>query len=313
MSALSFPSISKNGGVFFASLIFAFVLWFLFYFSRDFTQTITLPIALVFDSRANIHKTSPIHFISVKVHGRGWLLNQFENNTKDPIVINVGIGGQKVLKLKPYMALMNREMPPGLLIEDIMTEAIWIQNTQEINKKVPLRLKFQLNFQKQYYFSTPTRISPDSITLTGSPSLLHSISTWELPDIILNAVHKSVDTTVSLYKSRFPDISVNPSSTNLQIHVDRFTESVLNLPIKILNPEEGKNLTLIPSHVEIRYLVPLSYYSSVREDLFEAQVNLEEWKQNKQIHRLKIAITRSPDFVRVVKLSPILADFIIYP
>jgi hypothetical protein len=169
-----------------------------------------------------------------------------------------------------------------------------------------------VNFQKQYYFSNPARIYPDSVLIVGPASMIKNIQSWTVPHIHWMGLNHSVDTAVYLGNNRSPEIRLNPEYARIKINVDRFTESIISLPIKILNNEEGKAINLFPSRVEISYLVPLSYYSTVREDLFETDVDLSDWKKNPWIGKLKVNLVRSPDFIRIIKKNPTQVDFLIY-
>jgi len=310
----SFPSISKNGGVFLGSLGFAFLLWFLFYFSRDYSEVISLPIQLYTHYNGSIQKNSRLSLIQVRVQGRGWLITQYDHNKeKEPILISGDYSHQSILHLKPFLSQINKGLPAGLQVVEIKTDSISLQKRDEISKKVPLHLGFQISFQKQYYFSGLTRIHPDSVMISGPRSIIRNLSSWKLPNVQLNNLNKSLDTNIRLLNNSIPEVSVNPVDAQVQIHIDRFTENVISLPIKILNNEEGLSINLIPSHVEVSYLVPLSYFTSVREELFEVQVDLNQWKRNHRNNQLTVKLVRFPDFIRIIKISPTQEDFIIYP
>ena len=308
------PYIPKNGGVFLGSLLFAFLLWFLFYLSKDFTKNILVPIKLIPKESSYHHNVLPVSYIQIRIRGRGWLISRYEKvKDKEPLLIRGNFEFKRSIKLRPYLAQLNLGLPSGLTVDEILIDSILLKKKQEFRKKVALHLEVQVNFLKQYYFSTPTRIYPDSIYINGPENLIKKINYWNLKNIHFSNVNKSIDTPIQLQDNRFSEISTNPLSAQIQIHVDRFTESSLSLPIKIIGNDEGKAISLIPTRVKISYLVPLSFYSTVREDLFETGVDLNDWKNNPQIGKLKIKLSRYPDFVRILKISPSQINFIIYP
>lgn len=307
------PSIPRNGSVFMGSLLLATVLWFLFYLSRDFSLKVWVPIRLMDTVSSLKLNRGGIYPVLIRIQGRAWLINQYENlKKKDPLVIKGNFKFRNSLKIRNYYLEINNQLPSGIQCEDILTDSLILKKMVEFSKKIPLQMGYQVSFQKQYYFSNPARIYPDSITIIGSEFLIKGIQSWKLPNIQFNALNHSVDTLIPLTNSRIPDLRILPESARINIHVERFTENLISLPLKILNNEEGKTVSLLPSRVEITYLVPLSYYFTVRENLFETNVDLAEWKKNPGVGKLKVNLVRYPDFIRIVKKDPTIVDFIIY-
>jgi len=307
-----FPFIPRNGGVFLGSLFFAFLLWLLFYFSRDFSIKTGLSLLIV--QKENQKEIPlPIKIFWVKIRGNGLSLTQYiRKQDKSPIRISGNFKFRNSIHLHPYFQEINAQMPSGIQVEEILTDSIPLQRIYPLAKKVPLQIGFQASFQKQFYYSNPARMYPDSVLIRGPKALVAGIRSWKLPNILLNNVNKSIDTSIVLSDKHLPEIRLEPDHARIKINVDRFTENIISLPIKIQNNEEGNSITLIPSRIEITYLVPLSYYSTVKEDLFEARVNLNDWKKNPGIGKLKVEINRSPDFIRIIKKKPGFVDFLIY-
>jgi len=313
MASSLFPSIPRNGGVFLGSLFFATVIWFLFYFSKDYSLKVWVPVRLLDTVSFGKLEKSGIHPVYIQIHGRGWLLTQFNSQkNKEPIYLKGDFRIRRILKLKGFLQEINNQLPTGIHCEEILSDSIVLRKIVQHSKKVPLQISYQVSFQKQYYYSNQARIYPDSVLLLGPDSILKKIHSWKMSSILLNSLNHSVDTMIRLSSKRIPEVRVSPEFARINIHVDRFTENLINLPIKILNNEEGRAINLLPSRVEITYLVPLSYYFTVREDLFEAQVDLNEWKKNPGLRKLRVNLIRSPDFIRIVRKNPAQVDFLIF-
>ncbi len=313
MSATFIPSIYKNGGTFIGSLLFAFILWILFYFSKDFKRNLIIPVQIISGLKLVNNKPYSIYPVLVKVHGRGWLINQFAEMDHDPIALNAEFSLKGVLQLKPYLTILNQQMPKGVQIEEILTENLHVKNDQPFKKKVPLIFNYKINFQPQYNFSKKPHYYPDSVELIGSQSFIKDIKVWKVPTLFFNAMSTSLDTSIKLSNKTYPEIKVAPDKAEFFINIDRYTESQIRIPIKVIHSDTAKSLNLLPSEVTLTFLVPLSYYSTIHEDLFEAEVDLEDWKKRPNLKALKISITRFPDIIKITKIQPEEVDFVIYP
>jgi hypothetical protein len=78
----------------------------------------------------------------------------------------------------------------------------------------------------------------------------------------------------------------------------------------VLNNTDYYNLKIFPQKVKITFTIALNRYHDTDEELFEATVDLNLWRQN-GYSVLPVKLTRFPQYCRIVKIEPQNIDFII--
>ena len=97
-------------------------------------------------------------------------------------------------------------------------------------------------------------------------------------------------------------------SAQVQVPVNEFTEKTINVPVTLVNNSDYYNVNILPKKVKVTFTTTLNKYAEISEEYFEAQANLNMWKQY-GYKVLPIKVTKLPDFCRIVKIEPQNVDF----
>ena len=89
--------------------------------------------------------------------------------------------------------------------------------------------------------------------------------------------------------------------------VEPYTEGSVTVPVNVVN-NGMKQITLVPDLVTVNYHVPLSIYSKIHPEQFEASV---DFSGSIAINKLKVKISRKPVEVSNINVSPAEVDFFI--
>ena len=92
--------------------------------------------------------------------------------------------------------------------------------------------------------------------------------------------------------------------------VEEFTEKQLSIPIKVINNTQYYNVKLIPDRVNVTFMVSLSDYQKIKEDDFDAVVDLDIWK-NYGTNMLPVKIVKKKPFSRIRSITPLQVNFMI--
>ena len=101
-------------------------------------------------------------------------------------------------------------------------------------------------------------------------------------------------------------LKVSPREVEVNITVDKFTESTIKIPI--VNSVKKYKIKTYPDHVILTYLVTLDNYKRVNEEMFTASVNYVE---NDTLNKLKVNLLHKPSFVKVTKIDPEEVEFLL--
>jgi YbbR domain-containing protein len=115
---------------------------------------------------------------------------------------------------------------------------------------------------------------------------------------------------VDLQRVTEGNLSVYPRSVQVNVPVEEFTEKVLEIPVKLINNNNGMDVKIFPEKVKVTFTIALSKYEDTDEDLFEATADLDLWR----LHNYKVLpvkISKMPDYCKIVKIEPRTLDFIV--
>jgi hypothetical protein len=99
-----------------------------------------------------------------------------------------------------------------------------IETEMRVSKKVPVVSQVNVVTLNQFGVLGSTRISPDSITVTGPSSRVESVMSWNTIDSEVEGVSSDLEMTVDL-ETPGSGITVMPMSVTLQAEIAEFTEA----------------------------------------------------------------------------------------
>lgn len=302
--------------VFLICLGISVFIWFLIALSKESYTSIDFPIVYenVPEDLVLVSKTDSI--LSFRVASGGFELFTFKYLTrKDQIKIDLS---ELPLSREGnyYLSIFSTSRISGKIVnklnisEEIVSispENIYFRFEAVSGKKVKVIPRIDITFEKQYQFADSIRISPDSVIINGPINLIEKFKYIETDYIELQNVSKS-QTVIAQLKlpENMSNIKVVPSEVEVNLNVEKFTESTLKVPIEFA--ENNISIKTYPDNVYITYHVALKDFNRVDEDMFIATVN---YKEGGNSNKLKVKIARSPSFIKITKIEPEEVEFLI--
>jgi YbbR domain-containing protein len=250
--------------------------------------------------------------VDLLVEGTGWQL-LFARLRVSPPSINISLdklNNRNYILFSEQLYSVNNQLETSQKIISIRPDTLYFDFSKRTVKRVPVKLVSDLTFAKQFGISDDIEFTPDYVTVSGPQEELEKIREWKTDTLKLHDIQGPSVSRVAMKLNLQKNVNIFPSTIEVKLPVDEFTEKTLEVPLKILNNSEYYNVRLYPKKVKITFMVALSSYQQVNEDFIEATVDLNEWKLQKH-NQLSIKLTRFPDYCKKVKLVPEKVDFII--
>jgi YbbR domain-containing protein len=250
--------------------------------------------------------------VDLLVEGTGWQL-LFARLRVNPPSINISLdklNNRNYIIFSEQLYSVNNQLETSQKIISVRPDTLYFDFSKRTVKRVPVRLVSDLTFAKQFGISDDIEFAPGYVTVSGPQEELEKIREWKTDTLKLHDIQKPSVSRVAMKANLQKNVNIFPSTVEVKVPVDEFTEKTLEIPLKILNNSEYYNVKLYPKKVKITFLVALSSYQQVNEDFIEAAVDLNEWKQQKH-DQLSVKLIRFPDYCKKVKLVPEKIDFII--
>ena len=300
--------------IFFSSLGLAILLWIIYSLSNRYVHKAVLYINWT-DVPVELKiKKGHMDTLDARIEGSGWhlLFNRFEADEHRVSVSLKHLNGKNQIVFKPLLKKLSEQLPAGQRFVSIQPDTIHIDRPAMVSKQVPVRLKFQISYEKSYGLSGNIRLEPAFVQLRCSAEALSKISFVETEVLKKEAANDHIERIQVIKKNKNAEYRIYPEQIKVTVPVAKFTEKVLELELKVKNKQGKQALSLYPGRVKLSILTAESNYPEIGAEDFEAYVDLQPWYDQK-MKRLPVRIGKKPNFIRIIKTEPQTVDFIIYP
>lgn len=313
MPLIKFTKVERRRiSLFLVCLLLAVVAWLFFALSNRYVYQVNTLTRFV-----NLPESKAFHplqsdTINLQVEGTGWQL-LFSRLRISPQSVDIDLrelNKSTFVELSTQVRKINGQLASAQKVVNVLPDTLFFDFSANKVKKIPVRLKQDIQFKGQYGISDTAQISPAFVTITGPGKELAAINIWETELFSLKDVSSNINMRVRLQRPAMANITIHPSTVDIKIPIDEFTEKSIEIPLKIRNNKEYRTVKLLPEKIKITFMTALSNYSQVDRGSFDLFVDFNDWKQ-KGYSQLPVRIDRFPTFSRLVKIEPQTIDFII--
>lgn len=250
--------------------------------------------------------------VDLQVEGTGWQL-LFSRLRISPPSISVNLSQlntKDFITFSDQLYNVNRQLESTQKVISVRPDTLYFDFTKRTVKKVPINLVSKLDFISQYGISSDIILNPKYVKVAGPAEELSKITIWPTDTLKLNKIQGSTTVRVGLQHSIHKNVSIYPSSVEVKLPVDEFTEKTIEVPLKISNNKNYNSIRLYPKKVKVTFLVALGNYSQVNENFITAMVDVNEWRDlaHKQF---TVKITAFPDYCKLININPSKVDFVV--
>lgn len=311
---------SKNVYVFFVCLILSTIFWFLNAFTNSYETVIAFPIKYngLPDDKIVLNDLPKNLSLQVKSFGFNLITRKFLSK-EDTIVISPSIlqertYGRKELSYFATRSILDKitfQIGEDIQITNIITDTIYFEFNKKITKTIPIIPSIEYTFEKQYQQNGVIEVQPEVVRISGPSCYLDTLQSIYTNHLKLDKISESVFEEVGLKlpgNNRYYEVV--PSIVSLHIPVEEYTESSLNIRVNVEDYEDSLRVKIFPSEIRITFTVPFSKYDDLTKDLFKASVNTTDIA-NRDVAKLKIKITKKPDYITITDIQPERVEYIL--
>jgi YbbR domain-containing protein len=250
--------------------------------------------------------------VDLQVEGTGWQL-LFARLRVKPQSISISLeklNNRNFILFSEQLYNVNQQLETSQKIISVKPDTLYFDFSEKKTKRVPVRLVCDFSFAKQYGISNDISIIPEYVTVSGPEKELAKIREWYTDTLKLSNLQVTSVSRINMTQNRMKNVSIFPPSAEVKVPVDEFTEKIIELNLSVINNKQFHDIKLYPKKIKLTILVPLSRYTEIDEDFIDAVVDINDWKINSH-NKLRVKLTRFPDYCKVVRIDPAKVDFII--
>ncbi|TDG36040.1 YbbR-like domain-containing protein [Pedobacter changchengzhani] len=297
---------------FLACLLFAIGAWLFLALKNKYIYT--AKTVLIYKDFPQKRAFNPLQSdtVNLKVEGTGWqlLFSRLRINPQSIILSLNQLNTKNFIISSDQLSSINKQLDSRQKVISLIPDTLYFDFSKRTVKRVPIRLIRKVGFVKQFDLSSEIKMVPKFVTISGPLEELEKITDWPTDTLKIVGVSGNITKRIAMQHSTLKNVSIFPSSVQVTLPVDEFTEKTLEVPIKILNNYSYNNIKLYPNKVKVTFVVALSNFSQIDEDFIEASVDVQEW-QNFGHSKLTVKVLQFPAYCKLVSIVPSKVDFLV--
>jgi hypothetical protein len=300
----------------FVSFLLASVLiWLLITLSKEYTTTIKFPIAYGKISQNKLLLATQTTALEIVVNTNGFNILTTRFNPKS-ILINANAlvrkkGTTYYLLLKSEKQRIKKQLPSGVVLQEIIKDTLFVELGSLVTKKLPLKPNIQIKYHIGYDLSGGINVKPDSILVSGPESYISKIKNIALAPLVLEDVKADFTRKVAIKKVKGNEnLKFNILEIIVSGKIEKFTEGTLEIPFKIINVPVGVTINTLNKKIQIKYIVGLSFFHKIDENSFQIECDYATTLKN-NLGYLIPKVLHKPSEIKSFKIIPNEINFLI--
>ena len=309
---------NKSNKLYYTFILFSFlsvIFWFMTKLSKEYDSSIKYPVSYINLPSNKLLQEKPSEYIDVLIKATGFKLISSKVSPRKLTIDASNIYGKSLtnyyLLLSQQKLSVQKQLNTGVKVAYFIKDSVHFKLGVLNQKKVVVKLISDLLFAEGFELNNSISIQPDSILLTGPKSTLDTISFVSTGLLQKKELNVSINEFLDI-KEFNPDSNVSAEKDKVLItaSVERFTEGSVEVPIKVINIPDGKQINTFPKFVKVTYRIALSNFNKIDSSTFliECDYGISE---NNNLPYLIPKLIGSSSMIKNARISPQKIDFLI--
>ena len=241
--------------VFIIFLICSLGAWLISRLSQTYSHTIAFNLVYSEAPEGLIMMEAPPEQIGVRIRANGFQLLGYQLNPKH-VEINLADAqlSNKGYYISPqaYRDQIERQLGQGVGLLQIPADTIFMDFQQLQSKTVPVQVVSSLDFAQNYMLDGPLVIEPRQVHLLGPPSEIDTIEQVHTEQLALSELKDNFQLELGLREAAsLPHTQFSEDRIRVSGWVFRFSETVIQVSVEVINVPEGIEIQTFPDVVGI--------------------------------------------------------------
>ncbi|MFB6317909.1 CdaR family protein [Saccharicrinis sp. FJH54] len=305
--------------VFMAFFVLSFIFWLLKSLSKPYDTDIDFAVRFTNKPRGVIFEKQLPSSITLSVHDAGFQLlqNMLTPNIKSLTINLDNVISRKDRKLsnghyfvltRDYESQIEHALASTTQLKSIHPDTLHIIFSNQVRKKVPVRLLANVTPGRQRLISGNITFTPDSVSIFGAGRIVDTIEAVYTNYQDFKNLQDTLRRNIGL--KDIDGVEIADKRVNVEIPVEMFTEKVLDVPVLAKDFPDSLRLRTFPSNVKISFFVGISHFPSVTEKDFEVFIDYPS-VEGKVSGNVPLSYSTDQNWITNVRLIPEKIDYLL--
>lgn len=299
--------------VFLLFLLFSLAAWLISRLSQTYTHSVTFSLEYAHAPEGMVMMETPPGEMGVRIQANGFQLLGYQLSPKKvEIDLREARRGEKGYFISPqsYRDQIEKQLGQGTGLLQIPADTIFMNFQQLQSKTVPVQVQASLDFDQNYMLDGAVAVEPAQVHLLGPPDEIDSIERVHTEPLNLSGLREDFEYELGLLEAgRLTHTRFSKARVRVSGAVFRFSETVLQVPVEVVNLPGGMEIQTFPDEVgvlckgrvaELKTLSPADFRLVADYSAPESETG-----------RLMLALVGQPEAVYETQLLEASVEFII--
>lgn len=303
----------REAKIFLVFLICSGLIWFINNLSESYINNATFDFKFINVPDNLLLTKASKKEVDVKVQATGFQFLGFYLKNRE-VKIDLSSARQKggiyYIIQSVYRKQIEKQLRSMTLLE-IDRDTLFFEFTQVGTKKVPVNSMVDINFSQNFILDGPLKIEPSMVTIKGPKSsidTINSVNTIKIsfPEVTSNFTHK-----VELFRNpELENTTYSNSSVFIYGKVARFSEKLIDVPIKVINLPPGYAIRTFPDAISVLCRAKLDNLKNLDSDGFEVVADYNSISDNTS-KTITLELLKIPEYLHSADLKEDQVEFIL--
>ncbi|MER2997350.1 hypothetical protein [Pontibacter populi] len=278
--------------------------WMLNALNKSYSTQTTYPIKFIYNEQQLVPVKPLPEEVLVNVTAKGWKL------LRKTLRLEVQPAEIYIRNLPRNNYLLGSALRPalvnamdGLQLNFVVTDTLSFNFDSKVTRTVPLQVDPKQKLATDgFEVSGPVKLSPDSITFVGPSTIVNKIPSPYLVRLPNTNLRESAKVEVPVNFTNQELVKANIEETEATITIKNLVQEERQLLPELVNVPQGREVTLQPASIIVRYQLFEDSVSLLNRESFKAVLNFANF--NPQDSTIVPELIQKPVGVRKVTLSP---------
>jgi hypothetical protein len=309
--------LNKRLLIFFFFLLLSSFIWLLNSLDKEYITELNFPVYYYNFPEDKIETLELPDYFTFRVEASGYLLLKHKiGRSLYPLEIDISKYLPDVLlrdtlgfsiKTSNFREGIENQLSQQIKVIDIKPENIKFLFARKISKEIPVIPVIKYKLDKQLVIKNKQIIKPEKVVVSGPVNVLDTLKSVFTIKKDLGLV--SEFTTDKLEIQPINNLTYSIENVNLNIIVEKYTESSFKVPVTIINCPDSISIQIIPEMVTVDYCTGLSNFNNIKPSHFILVADYKEINSNAT--KLSVLIKNHPSQAFNINLFPRTVNFII--
>lgn len=293
-------------------------IWMLNKLRETYTVDVVCSYTCINAPQRYIIETDSLDDLHLQISGDGFnLIKMHMFNTLSNIEVDVlrmsryQSGGSRGAYFIPnrYFADIAGHMPSGIKLVDVPSDTIFIPFLNNVRKFLPVKTHLKVSVDKQYMFSNPISVEPDSVWVSGTNNYIDSMTAVYTKPFSHSPLRDSM--RISLNFDVPKQVKVGAPCATINFCVEPTMERTIDVPVVAHNLGNEYVFRSFPISVRVNMTVGFNSFEQIDENSFAAFVDFSNISIDKAPAKMKVKLITKSQKVINVTYSPIFVEYIL--